>query len=314
MTQILTVTLNPALDLATAVDRVEAGPKLRCGPETAEPGGGGVNVARAIMQLGGTAKALVALGGHTGDALEALLLQQNLEIIRIEAPSETRHSFAVTDQSSGAQYRFVLAGPRWTKPQLDHMLEQLDKVAPSGAYVVLSGSMPPGAEPGFVQQACARLGPNRHVVVDTSGAHLEEQATGPQPAPAVLRMDSLEAQVLSGRPLASRLESAAYAEELRQGGAGGIVIIARGKDGSVMADQDGLWFVNASNDKVVSAIGAGDSFVGSFVMSMADGLSAPEALRRGAAAAAAAVISEGTQLCRQDDFDRLLPLTTLEKL
>ncbi len=314
MTAILTVTLNPALDLATSVGAVVPNRKLRCGPETAEPGGGGVNVARAVMQLGGQAQALVALGGHTGNALETLLADQGLDTIRVEAPSETRHSFAVTDENSGEQYRFVLSGPTWTDAQLDHMLDQLDTVAPQNAFVVLSGSMPPGAKSGFIPHACARLGTTRKVVVDTSGSHLEAQAQGPSPAPFVLRMDSHEAQALSGLPLETQSESAAFAEKLRQGGAGHLVIIARGKDGSVMADESGLWHVNASNETVVSAIGAGDSFVGGFVMGLAQGETAPEALRFGAAAASAAVISEGTQLCRRNDWDRLLPLTQITRL
>ncbi|MGH1412564.1 MAG: 1-phosphofructokinase family hexose kinase [Pelagimonas sp.] len=314
MTPILTVTLNPALDLATSVGQVVPNLKLRCGPETAEPGGGGVNVARAVMQLGGAAQALVALGGNTGRTLQDLLISQGLETVRIEAPAETRHSFAVTDQSSGEQFRFVLSGPSWTDEQLDIMLNQLDNIAAPDAFVVLSGSMPPGAKPGFIPQTCARLGARRQLVVDTSGAHLEAQANGPQPAPAVLRMDSHEAETLSGRTLATQEESARYAQELRQRGAGKLVIIARGKDGSVMADADGLWHVNASNETVVSAIGAGDSFVGGFVMGLAQGQPAPEALRYGAAAASAAVISPGTQLCRRDDWDRLLPQTVLTKL
>lgn len=313
MREILTVTLNPALDLATSAASVRPGVKLRCGPETAEPGGGGVNVARAITQLGGSARAMIALGGPTGASLGALLDQRDLDVIAIKAPGETRHSFAVTDEASGAQYRFVLAGPSWSAEQLDEMLDHIDQHAAPDAFVVLSGSMPPGAQIGFVPRVCAKLG-NRRVFVDTSGSHLKAQASGPQPAPAVLRMDSHEAQDLSGLPLESRQDSATFAETLRARGAGGMVIIARGADGSVMAEPGGLWHVTAANDHVVSAIGAGDSFVGGFVKGLAAGLPPQEALRQGAAAASAAVLSEGTQLCRQQDFDRLLPLTQLTRL
>lgn len=313
MTQILTVTFNPALDLATSAPRVAPGPKLRCGPESAEPGGGGVNVARAITQLGGQARALVALGGPNGEALARLLDARGLDVLRVVAPGETRRSFSVTDESSGEQYRFVLSGPEWSGDQLDAVLDRIVAEAAEDSFVVFSGSMPPGAKPGWIPHACARLG-NRKVVVDTSGAHLEAQAQGPKPAPFVLRMDSHEAQTLSGRALESRAESAGFAEELRRRGAGEIVIIARGKDGSVMAEPGGQWRVTAANDKVVSAIGAGDSFVGAFVMSLAEGQDAPEALRRGAAAASAAVQSEGTQLCLPDDYARMLDLTELERL
>ena len=67
MTPILTITTNPAVDLSTAVAKVVAGPKLRCGPPRWDPGGGGINVARAIRKLGGDAVALVAVGGTLGD-------------------------------------------------------------------------------------------------------------------------------------------------------------------------------------------------------------------------------------------------------
>ena len=313
MTQILTVTLNPALDLATNCPQVLPGLKLRCGPQTTEPGGGGVNVARAIVQLGGQARALVALGGPTGDALHALLAERGLDVLAVPAPGETRHSFAVTDDTSGEQYRFVLSGPVWTPEQLDTVLDTLATQAPKDALIVLSGSMPPGCPPGWIPTACARL-PGRRVIVDTSGQNLAAQATGPQPAPYVLRMDSAEARELSGNPLETRADSAAFAETLRQRGAGTLIIIARGKDGSVMATADGRWHVTAANGTVVSAIGAGDSFVGGFVMALAAGETPPEALRKGAAAASAAVLSPGTQLCRPEDYARLLPLTELTAL
>jgi len=312
MTPILTVTLNPALDLATSTPQVSAGPKLRCTEPTVEPGGGGVNVARAVSQLGGKATAVVALGGASGDVLDALLRTRGLDILRLRAPGDTRQSVAVTDEATGGQYRFVLPGPTWSESDLDAMLHVLSSAAAPDAFVVLSGSMPPGCVPGFVQMVCQRL-PGRKIVVDTSGPHLEHQATGPQPAPYVLRMDSAEARALSGEALENRADSLRFAEQLRVAGAAELVVIARGADGSVMAAPDGLWHTTAANDTVVSAIGAGDSFVGGFVMSLAGGHPPAEALRRGAAAAAAAVLSEGTQLCLPEDYARLLPQTVLKQ-
>ncbi|WGW04777.1 1-phosphofructokinase family hexose kinase [Tropicibacter oceani] len=313
MTKILTVTFNPALDLATSVDRVVPNLKLRCAPETAEAGGGGVNVARAVTQLGGAAQAWVALGGPNGAALGDLLDGLGLDWVRIEAPGSTRHSFSVTDQASKDQYRFVLTGPTWTGSQLDAVLDRIAAETPPDTLVVFSGSMPPGSEPGFLPRAITHLAPRR-TVIDTSGPHLEHQARGDAPAPYILRMDSHEAQALSGLPLESRADSAAFAETLRQRGAGEIIIIARGADGSVMAEPGGLWHVTAANEGVVSAIGAGDSFVGGFVMGLAAGQPPQEALRMGAAAASAAVLSEGTQLCLPQDYTRLLPLTELSRL
>lgn len=311
--QILTVTLNPALDLATSTATVQPNKKLRCAPESAEAGGGGVNVARAITQLGGRAQAWVSLGGANGDWLGEILDTLELDWASLPSPGPTRHSFSVTDETTAEQYRFVLTGPEWSAKQLAEVLDLIVDASPPDAMVVFSGSMPPGAAPGFLPLACARLAP-RKVVIDTSGPHLEHQASGPAPAPFVLRMDSHEAMALSGLPLTTRADSAAYAEVLRTRGAGEIIIIARGKDGSVMATPEGLWHTSAENDVVVSAIGAGDSFVGGFCMSIAEGLPPEEALRRGAAAAAAAVMSPGTQLCRPDDYAEMLARTELIQL
>lgn len=311
--QIVTVTLNPALDLATSAAAVVPNKKLRCAPETAEAGGGGVNVARAITQLGGQAQAWVSLGGANGDWLGQILDGLGLDWVRLPSPGSTRHSFSVTDTATADQYRFVLTGPEWDAAQLAEVLDLIVAGSPPDAMVVFSGSMPPGAAPGFLPLACARLAPRR-VVIDTSGPHLDHQATGPAPMPYVLRMDSHEAEALSGLPLLTRADSAAYAEVLRRQGAGEIIIIARGKDGSVMATAEGLWHTSAENDIVVSAIGAGDSFVGGFCLGIATGKPPEEALRMGAAAASAAVMSPGTQLCLPDDYAMLLPRTQLTRL
>ena len=85
MRDILTVTLNPALDVATSVTHMQANVKLRCAPPDLDPGGGGLNVARAIKLLGGQCRCFVALGGDTGQALLKLLHDFGLEPVIYEA-------------------------------------------------------------------------------------------------------------------------------------------------------------------------------------------------------------------------------------
>jgi 6-phosphofructokinase 2 len=113
MRDILTVTLNPALDFATSVDSVVPGVKLRCGPPRTDPGGGGINVSRAIALLGGTSRCLVALGGRNGESLAELLRAAGIDLITHKAPGETRSSLSVRDEHRGEQYRFMLPGPAW---------------------------------------------------------------------------------------------------------------------------------------------------------------------------------------------------------
>lgn len=115
MDRILTLTLNPTLDLATAVDAVVAGPKLRCDAPEIDPGGGGINVSRAVRILGGRSTAFAVSGGPTGEMLEHLLRGEGIAPVVLQGPGATHESFSVTDRATGAQYRFVLPGPPWRK-------------------------------------------------------------------------------------------------------------------------------------------------------------------------------------------------------
>ncbi|MCR8548831.1 1-phosphofructokinase family hexose kinase [Salipiger sp. P9] len=308
MKDILTVTLNPALDLSTTTDKVVAGPKLRCDPITVDPGGGGINVARVVAEMGGRARAFVALAGPNGMRLEAALSERGIPLVRMKAPDETRESLAVHDRKTGEQYRFVMPGPQWAEGDVAEALHAIATAVPEGGIVVLSGSQPPGVSAEFTTQLCAALAPrNAQVIADTSGAALAYLAQGTDPAPAVLRMDSHEAEELAGRALVTRLESAQFAAELIARGAAERVILARGADGSVMAGPEGLYQVSAAKVSVVSAVGAGDSFVGAFAFGLAGGMSAPDALALGAAAASATVTTPGTTLCTRQMVSDLLP-------
>lgn len=302
---ILTVTLNPALDLSSTADEIRPNLKLRCDKPVADPGGGGINVSRAIKVMGGQSTAMVALGGATGTRIAEMLKADGLKVTRLTAPGETRQSLAVTDRMTGGQYRFVMPGPEWHKTHVADMMEAVAEAARSGGWVVLSGSNPPGVPEGFSQMLTVRLKDGRaRLVVDTSGEPLRALAGSSIPVD-VLRMDSHEAEGLAGRPLPLRTDSAAFAAGLVKDGAAKSVIVARGADGSVVAGPDGAWHAEAADVPVVSAVGAGDSFVAGFVLAMARGWPVGDALALGAAAASAAVMTPATELCHGHDVERL---------
>lgn len=303
---VLTVTLNPALDISTGADAVVPDVKLRCDAPATDPGGGGINVSRAIAAMGGRSTALVALGGATGQRIADLLGEAGLATLRIEAPGETRASLAVTDRAGGGQYRFVLPGPQWPPRRVVEALHQIGSAAGDG-WVVLSGSNPPGVPASFAAMLAARLAARgeAELLVDTSGAALAEVA-GAGLGLAVLRMDGEEAEGLAGRALPDRADSAGFAASLVAAGAARAVIVARGAEGSVLATAEGVWHAKAADVPVVSKVGAGDSFVAGFTLAVARGQPLPEALGVGAAAASAAVMTPATELCRGEDVERLL--------
>lgn len=302
---ILTVTLNPALDLSTSAAQVVPDIKLRCDAPAVDPGGGGINVSRAISRIGGRSTALVALGGGTGTQLGRLLNEAGLPVLRINAPGDTRQSLSVTDRTTEKQFRFVLPGPEWAAADVADALDAVAAAAVPGSIVVLSGSNPPGVPDDFVLRLCARLhGRPVRLLMDSSGAALALAARG-KVRLAVLRMDDAEAEGLAGRKLPERRDTADFASALVAAGAAQTVVIARGADGNIAAGPDGRWHVEAHRVPIVSKIGAGDSFVAGYALAIARGRGIAEALGLGAACASATCMMPGTGLCRPDDVMRL---------
>lgn len=314
MSNILTVTLNPALDVSADAPEVLAGPKLRLGQPVFEPGGGGINVARAIHILGGQPRALAALGGVTGARIKALMIECGLDAISVQIPGETRQSLSVTDLRDGGQYRFVLPGPAWDTALEAAMLDAVETHAPAAGWVVLSGSQPPGVAADFPSRLRQRLQPAAaRLLVDTSGPALDRLVRAPLPgqSPFCLRMDQGEADQQAGHPLASVAESLAYASALVARGVAQLVVLARGADGSVLAGEGVRLHCRPPVVAVKSKTGAGDSFTGAFVLALARGDAPGDALRLATAAAAAAVMTGSSELCRREDTERLARDCTL---
>lgn len=314
MTPILTITLNPTVDFATAADNVVPELKLRCDRASVDPGGGGINVSRAIQILGGHSTAFVAVGGQVGDKLVHLLAEAGIGLAPFPAPDETRQSFSVTDRASGQQFRFVMPGPDWTPKHVDLALARIARAAPSGGIVVLSGSQPPGVPEDFPARLAARIArTGARLVVDTSGKALHELAERPKKPAFILRMDGEEAEDLAGHPLPERADSADFAQSLVRRGVAQMVIVARGAEGNILATTDARWHATAPKVPVVSKVGAGDSFVAALVLAFARGLPPEDALVQGAAAAAAAVMTEATALCTRADQKRLTRQVVLSR-
>ena len=312
--RILTVTLNPALDLATETAEVVPELKLRCAPPLVDPGGGGINVSRAIARMDGLSTAVVALGGPAGARVEALMAGARLPIVRVDAPGDTRESLSVTDRSTGQQYRFVLPGPVWDDDDVAAACRAIVAEVPQDGIVVMSGSNPPGV-PDDLAVTLARQLQDRgaSLVVDTSGALLAcvvRAAVGV----SVLRMNDAEAEGLAGRPLPERADTSAFAAGLVHAGVARAVIVARGRDGNIIATADGCWHAVAHDVPIVSKVGAGDSFVAGFTLGRARGWDAGTSLGLGAAAASAAVMTPATELCRPEDVARLFDARVVTRL
>ena len=312
---ILTVTLNPAFDMATTAEALVPELKLRCTAPRTDPGGGGINVARAIRLLGGNATALVAIGGATGAQLLQRLALEGVPTVAFQGPGETRQSLSVTETATGVQFRFVMPGPDWDAGDVTRALASVEQSAGDGTLVVLSGSQPPGVAKEFPSMLAEHVtGRGARLIVDTSGPALHALAQAPQQAVDTLRMDGAEAEDLAGHPLPTREDSAGFARALVARGVARQVIIARGPDGSVLSAEHQSWHCTGAEVEVVSKVGAGDSFVGAYALSRARGAPLQAALRYGVAAASAACMTEATRLCDPQTTEHLVESCVLTRM
>ncbi len=312
MNQIWTVTMNPALDYETSVPVIRSRSKLRCSAPMLNPGGGGINVSRAIRRIGGHSHAFVALGGAVGDEVLSLLQAEGIEAEVMDVNGSTRISFAVTETDTAEHFRFILPGPRLTEGEIEDALRRIGELA-AGGIVVFSGSQPPGAPDDFLIRLSARLSNvGARLFADTSGPAMDAILSGKGGPLAVLRLDMAEAAQAAGKVLKDAGDSAEFGRDLINRGVAEMVIVSRGSEGSVLVDGTQRLFCRPPKVPVKSETGAGDSLMGAVTWRLAQGDGVEAALQAGVAAAAAAVMTEATNLCEGADVVRLMPECRVE--
>lgn len=311
---IITITMNPALDVSTSVPVVRPDHKMRCEPPISEPGGGGINVARVAKRLGAQVRAVTTAGGATGQLLLELLGTEGLHAIPVAIEGETRRSFSVVEGTTDRQFRFVLPGPgvdAGTIVALGEVLRQeIPPIEPEGRspVVVISGSMPPGTPPGTIEAIFDSLA-GTDVIVDTSGPSLVE---GLRCGPFLVKPSVRELSSVVDRALLDEREVQAAAEEVMSESPTGSLLVSMGSGGALLVRSSGDSVrLRAPTVRVRSAVGAGDSLVGGLAVGLARGLDVVDASALGVAAGTAAVLTEGSGLCRKADVEAFLPVVTI---
>jgi len=139
--KIVTLTFNPALDKSTEVNQVIPEAKIRCVPPTYQPGGGGVNISRAIKKMGGDSLAIYTKGGRSGDLFEEILAQDGINQITVPCESPTRENFIVVENTTNNQFRFGMPGENMSENEIERFLAEIEKLE-GCEYLVASGSLP----------------------------------------------------------------------------------------------------------------------------------------------------------------------------
>lgn len=300
-TPVLTITLNPTIDVFGAADKVRPTHKVRLSRATYEPGGGGINVARVITTLGGAAEAVFLAGGEMGAFLGRLLREEGIAQRPVEIAGQTRVALMVHDDATGLEYRFLPEGPEVTTDDIEHCAEAI--AATAGGIVVASGSLPRGApKDSFARLARAAAKNAMPFVLDTSGEALG--AALDEGGLLLVKPSRGELEAHAGASLDEE-GLAAAARALVDAGKVQMVAVTLGADGAMLVSAEGVLRRAAIDVPVRSAVGAGDSFLGAMVWAMTQGWPIKDAFRLAMAAGAAATSNPGTTLCRKEDVLQL---------
>lgn len=305
MSKIITITFNPAIDKSTTVEKLIPEKKLNCELPVYEPGGGGVNVARAITKLGGKAVAVYLAGGYSGTRLSELLVNESIETIVTKTQNDTRENLVVVEATTNKQFRFGMPGLEVHESEWQAFLKSIEDIE-NVDFIVASGSLPEGIPTDiFAKIAFIAQRKKAKCIVDTTGEAL---------------IKAVEAGVYLIKPNLGELSSLVGIEELNVESVGKVArqLIERGKcevlavsmgaDGAMLVTKDLMVTIKPPKVERKSTVGAGDSMVAGIVLSLSKNNSLVESVQYGVACGTAATMNEGSELCRKEDAERLFNL------
>ena len=303
MKNVVTITLNPAIDKSTVAPQIVPDHKMRCEKPKFEAGGGGINVARALKRLGLDSRAVFTAGGPPGEVLQQLLTQEGIALQPVPTTAWTRENFIVVDASNNQQYRFGMPGNALLEEEQEQLLATLAGLSPVPDVLVASGSLPPGVAPEFMGRiAHWARSVGAKLIVDTSDEALQSAVNE---GVYLLKPNLGELSRLVGAEALDTESAADAARSIIDAGKCEIVVVSLGANGAYLVTKDEEEHIAAPAVRKRSTVGAGDSMVAGMVYALCQGRPVREAVRLGVACGSAATMNSGTELFHPADAEKL---------
>ncbi len=281
---IVTLTANPSVDRTIEVADLRPGTVIRARASRVDAGGKGVNVARALAAHGRKAKAVLPSGGAEGTQLEALLASASLDLLTVRIAGSIRANVTVVE-ADGTTTKLNEPGPLLSTGELDMLADTLCDAAAAAEWVVLCGSLSPGAPADWYAGIIRRLrGTGPRIALDSSGRPL---ASAIAAGPDLAKPNREELAELAGRPINTIADVVGAARTQIHKGVTE-VLTSLGPAGAVLVRRDAAWHATAASIEPRSTVGAGDALLAGYLAAGAsDGPGAlAEAVAWGSAAAA----------------------------
>lgn len=302
MCSILTITFSPCVDKSFSVPELIPEKKLRGSIPKAEPGGGGINVARVLARLGVKALALYTSGGYAGKALDQLMAKENIPAISVETQNETRESIIVLETLTNRQFRFTMPAPALSEMELEKIFERINEIEKLD-FIVVSGSIPADISLKiFSQIDVITRKKEAKLIVDTSGESLK---CAVDHGVYLIKPNISELAYLAGREYLRTDEIVCEAKKIIRTKNCEIILVSLNAEGAMLVTSDKAMPVIAPVVKVKSTVGAGDSMVAGIVSALSRRFDIETAAQYGVACGTAATLNAGTELCHKEDIEGL---------
>jgi len=308
---IATITLNPSLDQHITVDGLVMDGTNRWSRLHRYAGGKGIDVSRAIHEMGGRTVAYGFIGGPVGRAVEILLDEEEVPFSFTPIQRETRTNFIITDSKTSKQTRIDAPGPHISKSEFERFQRKMLRMRPSPDLIVVGGSLPPGIPSNVYYSIIMEAKTFGVRTILDSDAHW--LAEGVKAKPYLVKPNVREAQELLGRELPDEDAIIKAALDIVDMGIE-IAVISRGKDGIIAATNSEVLAAIPPEVKVKSAVGAGDCTIAGLALKLANEESLTSACRLAVALGTAAALTPGTELARRSDVVELLPQIKVKKI
>lgn len=299
---IYTVTLNPAIDKTAVISGFRAGTLNRIESLREDVGGKGINVSRCLLALGEKSTAAVILAGGAGRKCREYLEGAGIGVLCEEVPGETRTNLKIADPLRGENTDINEPGPEVPAEVLECLKERIAEKLCLGDIVILSGSLPRGADKGLYAAWCARFSScGARVILDADGEALR---LGLKEKPWLIKPNHEELAALADVDAKDPDALLRAGDALRKAGIGRVVI-SRGGEGAIFLTEEGNCLAAPLSVPVKSTVGAGDSMVAALAFAAQRGLDAEKTVRLAMAMGAASVMLPGTGAPDVETVERL---------
>lgn len=293
--QVLTITLNPALDQTITLDRLRLGEVHRAQFSRIDAAGKGVNAASCLADWGIATAVSGVLGAGNTQAFTTLFAAKRITDAFVRRPGDTRTNVKLLDLEAADTTDINLPGLNVDASALDEVRAQLAAHCTAGTVVVLAGSLPAGLPDdsyALLAADVARLG--GRTVLDSSGTPLAA-ALAASTLPYAIKPNRHELEAWACRALSSTNELIAAARDLQARGVA-LVAISLGADGALFLRDDEIVQAAPLSVSVASTVGAGDAMVAGLVAALIVDASLKGIARLSTAFAAAKLGCEGANL------------------